>query len=71
MVRALALHQCGLDSIPSSMPYVSRVCWFSTLLQEVSSQGSPIFPSHQKPKFVLICCDSFVVSSNSKGSMLG
>ena len=32
------------------------------------SSGTPVFPSHQKPTFDLICCDSvwFVVSSISK-----
>ena len=37
------------------------------------SPGTPIFPSHQKPTFDEICCDSvwFVVSSISKATVLG
>ena len=56
----LALHQCGLGSIPSSGPYVGWVCWFSYLLWAVSPrllrfcpgysgfpQATPVFPSRQ------------------------
>ena len=35
MVRALALHQCVLGSIPGPGTYEGWVCWFSTLLREV------------------------------------
>ena len=37
------------------------------------SLGTPVFPSHQKTTFDLICCDSvwFLVSSISKATVLG
>ena len=38
--------------IPASTPYVGWVCcWFSPLLREVFSPGTPVFASPQKPTF--------------------
>jgi len=55
---------------PSS--YVDWVFWFSTLFWDVFSRGAPVFPSHQKPTFDLICCDSvwFIISSTRKATVL-
>ena len=51
-MRALASHQCG----PGSNPGVDTICGLSLLLvlsiaPRGFSQGTPIFPSPQKPTF--------------------
>ena len=55
VVRALAFHQCGPGSI--SAPGV--ICGLSLLVLYSAmrgfSPGTPVFPSHQKPAFDLIC----------------
>ena len=55
MVRALAFHQCGPGSI--STPGV--ICGLSLLVLYSAMRGfapgTPVFPSHQKPAFDLIC----------------
>ena len=55
VVRALAFHQCGLSSI--SAPSV--ICGLSLLVLYSAMRGfppgTPVFPSHQKPAFDLIC----------------
>lgn len=71
VVRALAFHLCGPDSI--SWPAVKIDFVGSLLWSESFFLGTPVFPSHRKPTFGLICCDSicFVVSSSSKATVLG
>ena len=53
VVRALASHQCGQDSIPRP----SVICGLSLLVLHSAprgfSPGTPVFPSPQKPKFDL------------------
>ena len=49
VVRALTSHQCGPGSIPRSRVICGRVCWFSTLLREVLTLGTPVFSSPHKP----------------------
>ena len=55
VVRALAFHQCGSGSI--SAPGVT--CGLSLLVLYSAMRGflpgTPVFPSHQKPAFDLIC----------------
>ena len=51
-MRALASHQCG----PGSNPGVDTICGLSLLLvlsiaPRGFSQGTPVFPSPQKPTF--------------------
>ena len=70
VVRALTFHLCGPGSI--SWPAVKIDFVGSLLWSESCFLGTPVFPSHQKPTFGLICCDSicFVVSSSSKATVL-
>ena len=64
VVRALAFHHYR----PGSISWPAVICGLSLLvLYSVLrgfSPGAPVFPSHQKPVFDLICCGSvwFVVS---------
>ena len=55
VVRALAFHQCGPGSI--SAPGV--ICGLNLLVLYSAMRGfspsTPVFPSHQKPTFDLIC----------------
>ena len=55
MVRALAFHQCG----PSSISVPGVICGLSLLVLYSAMRGfppgTPVFPSHQKPTFDLIC----------------
>ena len=55
VVRALVFHQCGPGSI--SAPGV--ICGLSLLVLYSAMRGfppgTPVFPSHQKPAFHLIC----------------
>ena len=57
VVRALAFHQCG----PGSIPGFYAICGLSLLVLYSAprgfSQGTPVFPSPQKPTFDLICSD--------------
>ena len=55
MVRALAFYQCGPGSI-SALGVIggsSLLVLYSAL--RGFSPGTPVFPSHQKPTFDLIC----------------
>ena len=46
VVRALSSQKCGPN------PAIDAICcWFSSLLREVFSPGTPVFPSPQKPTF--------------------
>ena len=51
VVRAFAFHQCGPGSI--SAPGV--ICGLSLLVLRGFPPGTPVFPSHQKPAFDMIC----------------
>ena len=55
VVRALAFHQCG----PGSISALGVKCGLSLLVLYSAmrgfSPGTPVFPSHQKPTFDLIC----------------
>ena len=55
VVRALALHHCG----PGSISALGVKCGLSLLVLYSAmrgfSPGTPVFPSHQKPTFDLIC----------------
>ena len=55
VVRALAFHQCG----PGSISALGVKCGLSLLVLYSAmrgfSPGTPVFPSHQKPTFYLIC----------------
>ena len=55
VVRALAFHQCG----PGSISALGVKCGLSLLVLYSAmrgfSLGTPVFPSHQKPTFDLIC----------------
>ena len=55
VVRTLAFHQCG----PSSISAPGVICWLSLLVLYSAMRGfppgTPVFPSHQKPTFDLIC----------------
>ena len=55
VVRALAFHQCG----PGSISALGVKCGLSLLVLYSAlrgfSPGAPVFPSHQKPTFDLIC----------------
>ena len=55
VVRALAFHQCG----PGSASALGVKCGLSLLVLYSAirgfSPGTPVFPSHQKPTFDLIC----------------
>ena len=57
VVRALAFHQCGPGSIHGS----DVLCGLSLLVLFSAPRGffpgTPVFPSHQKPTFDLICFD--------------
>ena len=55
VVRALAFHQCGPGSI--SAPGVIRGLSLLVLYSAMRGfpPGTPVFPSHQKPTFDLIC----------------
>ena len=55
VVRALAFHQCGPGSI--SEPGVIRGLSLLVLYSAMRGfpPGTPVFPSHQKPTFDLIC----------------
>lgn len=68
LVRAVAFHQCGWGLIPTSMPYVSWISWFSTVLWEILQFSPP----HQKSEFDLTCYDFawFVVPSISRATEL-
>ena len=55
VVRALAFHQCG----PGSIFATGVICGLSLLVLYSAMRGfppgTPVFPSHQKPAFDLIC----------------
>ena len=55
VVRAIAFHQCG----PGSISALGVKCGLSLLVLYSAmrgfSPGTPVFPSHQKPTFDLIC----------------
>ena len=55
VVRALAFHQCG----PGSISAPGDICGLSLLVLYSAMRdfppGTPVFPSHQKPAFDLIC----------------
>ena len=55
VMRAFASHQCGPDSILR----LGAICGLSLLVLYSAprgfSPGTPVFPSPQKPTFVLIC----------------
>ena len=55
VVRALAFHQCG----PGSISALGVECGLSLLVLYSAMRGfppgTPVFPSHQKPTFDLIC----------------
>ena len=55
VVKALAFHQCS----PSSICALGVICGLSLLVLYSAmrdfSPGTPVFPSHQKPTFDLIC----------------
>ena len=55
VVRALAFQQCGLSSIsaPGVICGLSLLVLYSTM--RCFPPGTPVFPSHQKPAFDLIC----------------
>ena len=55
VVRALVFHQCGPGSIsaPGVMCGLSLLVLYSAM--RGFSPGTPVFPSHQKPTFDLIC----------------
>ena len=55
VVKALAFHQCGPGSI--SAPGVIRGLSLLVLYSAMRGfpPGTPVFPSHQKPTFDLIC----------------
>ena len=55
VVRALAFHQCGPGSIsaPGVIRGLSLLVLYSALRD--FPPGTPVFPSHQKPTFDLIC----------------
>ena len=67
MVRALAFHQCG----PSSISALGVKCGLSLLVLYSAMRGfpsgTPVFPSHQKPTFDLIC----FVNNDCKNNDLG
>ena len=54
-VRALAFHQCGPGSIstPGVISGLSLLVLYSAM--RGFPPGTPVFPSHQKPAFDLIC----------------
>ena len=52
--RVNLTHNVSWVRFPDPASYVDWICWFSTLLREVFSPGTPVFPSPQKWMFNLI-----------------
>ena len=60
VVRALFSTNVTRVQFPDPPSYVTGgVCVFFTLLLDFFPSGSPVFPSHEKPTFDLICWDLF------------
>ena len=55
VVRALAFHQCGSGSISALGVISGLILLVLYSAMRGFSPGTPVFPSHQKPTFDLIC----------------
>ena len=55
VVRAFAFHQCGLGSISAHGVIYGLSLFVLYSAMRGFPTGTPVFPSHQKPAFDLIC----------------
>ena len=67
MVRALAFHQCGPSSIsaPGVISGLNLLVLYSAM--RGFPPGIPVFPSHQKPAFDMIC--EIMIVNNDLGNV--